>query len=392
MSDLDSDDNGNGSIVRQVRRRRIGLYNRLQAASQSSVTDGGDQEADDDETEGEKPRLITVDMDSQWRLWVEWVLIISPVLWNLGVGLDRDQVLTSCMVLTSIVYYRHFTSHQMLYSLLFSILLSPPTLLPLNLALATANLPLAPVLHKLCTLLIQRDLSKLMATDIYRTLQTILTQVCSTSLTPVESKLFAQLLVNIIYSDTTTTTNDKFFPIFIKFIFICPMIALIPCLHWIDKIIALTKIIGKHKRPINYNNLKLQYSITIAVIFICTTIMLLHCTLEYNHTSILQLLRYIFRTSHCVLLGYWLILLVISVPLVMLSSSSWSLDLRRKVWHLLSCGHVYSVTTIRQRFYCAFNEYSNSFVFDCRSHTCYYNPAIWSVHPQCINAVYRLSR
>lgn len=212
-------------------------------------------------------------------------------------------------------------------------LTSQPCDVPLNLLITLTAVPIPSLLRPGLILLFQQHLEindpiflGWCVEGFMKNLCFIIKWLCDGSLTETEVWLFAALATNIILADSISSVGS-----YIQSLTLACFLTFVPLIPLFEKIIKFSNRANtrrKSKEKIKMTTAKQIYFLAPIIGLFMTYIILLQ-----HGQSLYGLFLYIFTLEHMKILAYWVCILAFVIPLVLLTSKSWTLDFRRKVWH-----------------------------------------------------------
>lgn len=128
----------------------------------------------------------------------------------------------------------------------------------------------------------------------------------------------------------------------VLFLLVCiPLISLSPLIPIFREIVRYSSIVGKHKRPKDWDNKKLRYAISIYIAYPIIVLGVLNFLI--GPSSLFSLLQTLIA-ENILMLGFWLTVVLVTILCVLVGSrlqifqnfpQPILLDLKRKLWHFL---------------------------------------------------------
>lgn len=278
---------------------------------------------------------------------MEFALLLLPILYNTQHWED--------LVLSTAALICLQTLGGDVHQMALAALLQPVTsksLLPLSMCSVYLYTPQSPWLRNLLfdvvfTCWVEPE-AWLLA-RVYRDINEVILCAVQTSLTSTErgfaamglSWLFMEGAANFHWNQLTFGV-ESLRSRQVLFLLVCiPLMCLSPLLPIIRKIVRYSSIVGKHKRPKNWDKKKLRYASSIYIAY--PVIVLAVLIIFIGPLSLLSLLHALVL-DNIYMLGFWLSIVIVAIACVVVGShlqACWQppqailLDLKRKLWHFL---------------------------------------------------------
>lgn len=199
----------------------------------------------------------------------------------------------------------------------------------LNMTLSLAALPLSwPLVQLLAASLAHADVALyLSAVEIHKDTADVIRQLAAGSLTDTEVSLFASAVVNLVYMPKSEPVR------YVRAVIGACVAGVLAVSSDLEAVYSLGAIMGPHRRPPDAEQRKWALAKRVYLVFPPATVVAFVGLLYADGLSPESLVLYLLRPHHLYMLGYWLGVLAIVMPVVLALSSRWELDLRRKAWH-----------------------------------------------------------